>query len=86
MKVIARFSSGKLIELEVEANYSVQSLKQKIEEKTGIVPSLQAIMFKGKGMEDGKSLADYNVREESICLVITRTPKQPEGQVRPELH
>ncbi|RXK00118.1 hypothetical protein CRU98_02900 [Arcobacter sp. CECT 8986] len=56
--------------LEVEANDTIENIKAKIEEKTGILPSKQQLLFSSKKLEEGRTLADYNIQKESILDLI----------------
>ncbi len=53
------------ITLEVEDTDTVESVKEKIADKTGILADKQTLMYNGESMQDGKSLQDYNVQEDT---------------------
>ncbi|KAF1809429.1 ubiquitin, partial [Eremomyces bilateralis CBS 781.70] len=56
-----RTLTGKEIELDIEPDYKVSRIKERVEEKEGIPPVQQRLIFGGKQMNDDKSASDYNL-------------------------
>lgn len=54
-----RTLTGKEIELDIDLSYKVSEIKEKVEEKEGIPPVQQRLIFGGKQMADDKTAADY---------------------------
>ena len=51
--------------LEVVSGDSIDNIKEKIQEKTGFSPDAQRLFFGEKELENGRTLADYNIQKES---------------------
>ena len=58
--------TGKIIFLEVEPSYSIKDVKAKIQDKVGIHPYEQHLIFEDEYLEDDQTLSDYNVKMRSV--------------------
>ncbi|MEO2192302.1 MAG: ubiquitin family protein [bacterium] len=70
LMIKVRTLTGKEIEIDIEPTDTTERIKERVEEKEGIPPVQQRLIFAGKQMAEGKTAKDYNIEGGTVLHLV----------------
>ena len=80
MQIFAQQQSGKTITLDVEPSDTIGVVKRKIQDKEGVAPGRQKLLFFGSELQNGRTLASYDIAREATLHLLVAASSGGEGK------
>lgn len=74
MQIVVEFPDGSTLTLDVESSDTIDNVKQKVQDQTGITPAEMQLIYAAKTLEEGRVLSDYNINDGDTVLIVPRVP------------
>lgn len=72
MQITVKTVTGQAIPLTVEPGDTIEAVKGMLQNKAGMPPDQQRLLYSGKQLEDNRTLADYNIQDQAILHLVLR--------------
>ena len=72
MQIFIKTLTGKTLTVDTDSSETVETIKQKIQEKEGIPPDQMRLVFAGKQLEDNRTMNDYNIGNDATVHLVLR--------------
>ena len=72
MQIFIKLLNGKTLTLNVEPSDTIEKIKKKIQEKEGIPPDQQRLLYMGRELEDIYIISNYKILENSTVFLLTK--------------